>query len=409
MTQHELIPHLFRLEFSKITAVISRRLGIAFMEVAEDIASETFLLALETWTYKGIPQNPSAWLYTVAKNKARNYVVREKTFQDKVIPEMDLNSVAEFEIDLTEKNITDSQLQMLFAICHPVIPREAQIGLALRTLCGFGVDEIATAFLTSKEVINKRLFRAREKLRQERVRIEFPSGSEIDSRLEAVLTTLYLLFSEGYYSESHDDVLRKDLCLDAMRLANMLIENEQTNIPTVNALLSLMCFHASRFDARRNSAGDLILYDDQDESRWNHELISQGAWFLKQASHGDQVSKYHMEASIAYWHTFKTNSHEKWSSVLKLYDQLLELEYSPVVALNRVYALSKVKGNQLAIDELESLQLTDNQYFYALLGDLYREVDEFKSRENFMKALALARTHFDKQAISRKVTLSHQN
>jgi RNA polymerase sigma factor (sigma-70 family) len=409
MTQRELIPHLFRLEFSKITAVISRRLGIAFMEVAEDIASETFLLALETWTYKGIPQNPSAWLYTVAKNKARNYIMRDKIFQDKVFPEMDLNSVDEFEIDLTEKNITDSQLQMLFAICHPAIPREAQIGLALRTLCGFGVDEIATAFLTSKEVINKRLFRAREKLRQERVRIEFPLGSEIDSRLETVLTTLYLLFSEGYYSESHDDVLRKDLCLDAMRLTNMLVENEQTNIPAVNALLSLMCFHASRFDARRNSAGDLILYDDQDESLWNHELISKGAWFLIQASHGEQLSKYHIEASIGYWHTVKTNSDEKWSSILKLYDQLLELEYSPVAALNRVYALSKVKGNQIAIDELESLQLTDNQYFYALLGDLYREVDEFKSRENFMKALALARTHFDKQAISRKLTLSHQN
>jgi RNA polymerase sigma factor (sigma-70 family) len=409
MTQQELIPHLFRLEFSKITAVISRRLGIAFMEVAEDIASETFLLALETWTYKGIPQNPSAWLYTVAKNKARNYVIREKIFHDKVTPEMGLNATNGFEIDLTERGIADSQLQMLFAICHPSIPRESQIGLALRTLCGFGVDEIATAFLTSKEVINKRLFRAREKLRQEKVRIEFPSGNEINSRLDAVLTTLYLLFNEGYYSESHDEVIRKYLCLDAMRLINMLVENEQTNTPAVSALLSLMCFHASRFDARKDSAGDLILYADQDESRWNHELISKGAWLLKQASHGEQISKYHIEASIAYWHTVKTNSDEKWTSILKLYDQLLELEYSSVAALNRAYALSKVEGNRAAIEVLETLQLTDNQYFYVLLGDLYREVDEFKSRENFMQALAHARTNFDKQAIGRKLALNPQN
>ena len=177
------------------------------------------------------------------------------------------------EIDLSGKNITDSQLQMLFAICHPSIPAEAQIGLALRILCGFGIEEIANAFLSNKETINKRLFRAKEKLRVEKVSIEFPGEAEINSRLENVLRTLYLLFTEGYYSESNDTILREDLCLEAMRLVHLLIENEQTNLPDVNALLALMCFHASRFEARKNDSGEMVLYQDQDETLWNRELI----------------------------------------------------------------------------------------------------------------------------------------
>ena len=179
MQQQELIPHLFRTEFRKITAVLCKLFGIEHMEVAEDIASETFLSALETWTYKGIPENPTAWLYTVAKNKARNYISRNNIFTEKITASLQKSSpeIEEVEIDLSDKNITDSQLQMLFAICHPSISTEAQIGLALRILCGFGIDEIANAFLTNKETINKRLFRAKEKLRQEKVKIEFPSES----------------------------------------------------------------------------------------------------------------------------------------------------------------------------------------------------------------------------------------
>jgi len=159
---------------------------------------------------------------------------------------------------LSDKNITDSQLQMLFAVCHPSISTEAQIGLSLRILCGFGIDEIANAFLTNKETINKRLSRAKEKLRLEKVQIEFPGEAEINKRLETVLTTLYLLFNEGYYSESEDTIVREDLCQEAMRLTYLLIENEQTNQPNVNALLSLMCFHSSRFAARKMKVAKLF-------------------------------------------------------------------------------------------------------------------------------------------------------
>ncbi len=405
MQQQELIPHLFRTEFTKITAVLCKLFGIEHLQLAEDIAGETFLSALETWSYKGIPENPVAWLYTVAKNKAKNIFARNQTFNNKIQPQIKqtLPGSEEIEIDLSQKNITDSQLQMLFAVCNPVISTEAQIGLALRILCGFGIEEIANAFLTNKETINKRLFRAKEKLKQENVPIEFPSPEEIDKRLETVLTTLYLLFNEGYYSESEDAVVREDLCAEAMRLNHLLTENEQTNKSPVNALLSLMCFHASRFAARKNENGEVILYHDQDENLWNKELIEKGIYFLNKASHGNTISKYHLEASIAYWHTIKADTNEKWENILQLYNRLLQIEYSPVAALNRTFALSKVYGKKVAINEAEKLQLTNNHYYFTLLGELYKDIDNAKAKLNFEKAYTLAKTQTDKQTIKKNI------
>jgi len=405
MQQQELIPHLFRTEFRKITAVLCKHFGIEHIEIAEDIAGDTFLQAVETWTYKGLPANPTAWLYTVAKNKAKNYFHRSNIFSEKIALDIKNSSpqTEEPEINLSDENITDSQLQMLFAICHPSIPTEAQIGLALRILCGFGINEIATAFLTNNETINKRLSRAKEKLRTEKVKIEFPVKTEINNRLETVLTTLYLLFSEGYYSESDDTILREELCDEAMRLTLMLIENEQTNQPKVNALYSLMCFHSSRFAARKNEKGEIILYDEQDESLWNQELIIKGIYFLHEASKGNEISKYHIEASIAYWHTIKSDTKEKWENILHLYNQLLVIEYSPVAALNRTYALSKVKGKHEAIREAEKLDLTSNHFYFTLLGELYTEIDNTKAKENFKKAIELSKTQTDQQTIQKKI------
>ena len=409
MQQQELIPHLFRTEFRKITSVLCKLFGIEHIELAEDIASETFLSALETWTYKGIPENPVAWLYAVAKNKARNYFTRNKIFTEKIAKQLkhasDENEEQAIEIDLSEKNITDSQLQMLFAICNPSIPAEAQIGLALRILCGFGIDEIANAFLSNKETINKRLFRAKEKLRAEKVQIDFPGEAEINNRLENVLTTLYLLFSEGYYSESNDAILREDLCLEAMRLTQLLIENEQTDLPNVNALFALMCFHASRFAARKNENGEIILYHDQDETLWNEELIAKGSYHLHKASTGERLSKYHLEASIAYWHTIKEDTKEKWENILQLYNRLLQIAYSPIAALNRTYALAKANGKEVAIKEAEKLNLTSNHYYYTLLGELYTNIDNNKAKENFLHAYTLAKTQTDKQTIQKKIEL----
>ncbi|MEO5681171.1 MAG: DUF6596 domain-containing protein [Chitinophagaceae bacterium] len=405
MKEQELIPHLFRTEYSKIVAVICNRFGFDQIALAEDIASDTFLTAVQTWPYKGLPQNPAAWLYQVAKNKAKNHLQRNSIFNSRVTPQLNNDGavLAVTDIDLSAQNIQDSQLQMMFAICHPSIPAEAQIGLALRILCGFGIEEIATAFLTNKETINKRLFRAREKLRLQNVQLAFPPAAEINKRLETVLTTLYLLFSEGYYSESHDSVLREDLCLEAMRLTYLLLENKYSNQPKVNALLSLMCFHASRFKARADSQGELILYEDQDEKLWNAALITKAAMYLREASQGNHISTYHLEASIAYWHTIKADTPEKWSAILQLYNQLLQLTYSPMAALNRTYALSKVHGKPEAIMAAEKLGLTNNRFYYVLLGELYSGIDKIKATDNFKKALAITKTIAEKQAIQKKI------
>jgi RNA polymerase sigma-70 factor (ECF subfamily) len=405
MEQQELIPHLFRSEYRKIVSVLCRRFGFDEMEIAEDIASETFLAAAQTWGFNGLPQNPVAWLYRVAQNKAKNYLQRNLTFQTKVAPQVksDFSEHDETDIDLSPQNISDSQLQMMFAICHPSIPPEAQVGLSLRILCGFGIDEIAQAFLSNKETINKRLYRAREKLREEKIKIELPGPAEIDKRLDAVLTTIYLLFNEGYYSISQNQVLRQDLCFEAIRLCQMLADNEHTNKPPVNALLALMYFHASRFDARVNETGEIILYDDQDTNLWNIDMILKGGYYLNRSAMGSTLSKYHLEASIAYWSTQRADTKEKWENILQLYNRYLQVAYSPIAALNRTYALAKANSKEEAIVEAEKLNLTGNQFYFALLGQLYTGIDDQKAKINFQKALAIASTPADKKIIQKKI------
>lgn len=399
----DIIPHLFRTEYSKITAVLCKAFGIEHIETAEDIVSDTFLLAAETWGQKGIPPNPTAWLYTVSKNKTLDYLKRHRIFSNKITAQLksEKEIFYEPEIDLSVQNIKDSQLQMMFAICHPCIPPEAQIGLSLSILCGFGVEEIADAFLSTRESIYKRLSRAKEKLRSEKVPIGMPSQGEIGARLETVLTTLYLLFNEGYYSVSQNTTLRKELCAEAMRLNYLLTQNESTNKPAVNALLALMCFHVSRFEARTNANGELVLYGEQDTGLWDKEMIRRGELYLNYASEGNELTKYHLEAAIAYWHTQKTDSGEKWEAILQLYNKLLQVEYSPMAALNRTYALSKSAGKQRAIEEAEKLMLNENHLYHCLLGDLYKGVNNEKALSHFRQAVALARSQPEKTAIQK--------
>lgn len=403
MKEQELIPHLFRTEYRKIVSVLCYLFGIEHIETAEDIVSDTFLSATELWSQKGVPDNPTGWLYTVAKNKTKNHLKHNSIFTEKLAVELKYGTseVEEINIDLSTKHINDSQLAMIFTVCNPSISTESQIALALNLLCGFGIQEIADAFLTNKEVIYKRLNRAKEKLKAEKIKIEQPTPAEIDARLDTVLTTLYLLFSEGYYSTSQNTILRKDLCAEAMRLAYFLVENASTNKADVNALLSLMCFHASRFEARMNEKGEIILYEDQDTNLWNQELIGKGEYFLEQASRSRYLSKYHLEAGIAYWHTQKEDTNQKWESILQLYNKLLQLEYSPIAALNRTYALAKANGKEEAIVEAEKLALTDNHFYYSLLGNLYTDIDNTKAIQHLQTALKLALSEADKAIIKR--------
>lgn len=405
MDSTEIIPQLFRTEYRKIVAVLCKHFGFDQIAIAEDIASDAFLTAAETWGQKGLPPNPTAWLYTVAANRAKNYLKRSRVFNTRLAPQLrhSASETEDAEVEFTPQNINDSQLRMMFAISHPAIPPEAQIGLSLRILCGFGIDEIAEAFLSNKEVINKRLFRAKEKIREAGISLDLPGPAEIDARLSSVLTTIYLLFNEGYYSAGDNRSLRKDLCFEAIRLCQMLIENELTNTPEANALLALMCFHASRLDARVDANGEIVLYEEQDVSLWNSDLVSKGGYFLNRAASGTRLSKYHLEAGIAYWNTQKEDTKEKWTQILQLYNLLLQLEYSPIAALNRTYAFSKVNGREEALREALLLGLKNNRFYYVLLGDLYTGVDDEEAEVCLTEALALARTSAERAALQKKI------
>lgn len=401
----ELLPHLFRTEYRKLVAVLCYLFGIEHVEVAEDIASDTFLSAAETWAIKGVPENPAAWLYTVAKNKTKNHLKRNSVFEQKVASEIRYASdrEEEIDIDMSPQNISDSQLAMIFAVCNPWIPADSQVALALNLLCGFGVQEIADAFLLNKEVVYKRIQRAKEKLKEGNIRIGQPSVAEIGERLDTVLTTIYLLFSEGYYSISQNTTLRKELCAEAMRLNYMLVENELTDRPEASALLSLMCFHSSRFEARTNRHGEMVLYEDQDESLWNQDLIDRGKYYLGRASTGDRLTRYHLEAGIAYWHTHKEDSPEKWEHILDLYNHLLAIEYSPIAALNRIYALAKVSGKEAAIEEANHLNLSNNHFYHSLLGNLFTGIDQARAIAHYRTAIQLAHSEADKAIIFRNI------
>jgi RNA polymerase sigma-70 factor (ECF subfamily) len=405
MKEKDLLPGLFRTEYRNIVSVLCYLFGIEHIEVAEDIVSDTFLTATETWSLKGVPDNPTAWLYTVAKNKTKNYLKRHSLFEQKLSPEIKYSAdkTEEIEIDLSIKNIADSQLAMMFTVCDPCISSEAQTALALHLLCGFGIQEIADAYLTNKDVVYKRINRAKEKLKENNVKIEQPNISQINQRLESVLPILYLLFSEGYYSKSHENILRRELCTEAMRLNLLLIENDLTNKPPVNALFALMCFHSSRLDARVDENGEAILYDDQDETLWNMDLIEKGVHYLNLAAVGDRLSKYHLEAGIAYWHTHKEDDPAKWENILQLYNQLLQIEYSPIAALNRTFALAKTNGRSQAIIEAEKLKLTTNPFYYSLLGTLYTGIDNSLALQHYKTALQLSNSTTDRITLNKKI------
>ncbi len=403
VSKTKLLPHLFRLEYSKMTAVLCRHFGLKHIEIAEDIASETFLKATETWTFNNIPENPTAWLYAVARNKTKDYLKRQAIFESQVKPAIKTHeNFHEDDIDFTPKSISDSQLAMIFAVCNPGIATEGQICMALQILCGFSIQEIANAFLAKDETIKKRLFRARTKLREDQFRIAKLSESEISSRLDTVLQTLYLLFNEGYYSKTNDHIIRKDLCYEAMRLTLLLTENELTNTPKANALLALICFQSSRLEARINDSGESVLFEQQDRSLWNQELIMKGNYYLVRSATGNEVSKYHLEASIAYWHS-TPDDHEKWTHILKLYDQLLFIDESPMIALNRSFALAKANGKPEAIAAAEKLELNGNVYYHSLLGDLYTDIDNKKAVEQYEAALKLTTATSDKITIGKHI------
>ncbi len=407
---NELLPHLFRQEYAKMTAVLCRHFGLKHIEIAEDIASDTFLKASENWAINGVPENPTAWLYTVAKNKTKDYFKHISVFETKIKETIKLNNTEvdeDFKFD--DQNIADSQLAMVFAVCNPTNCTENQIALALQILCGFSIEEIANAFLSKTETIKKRLQRARNNLRKDNFQIKSLNKSEIHFRLDTVLKTLYLLFNEGYFSKTNNQLIRKELCSEAVRLALVLTENPITNTSQANALLALMCFQSSRLRARTNNKGEAILFDEQDRSLWDKSLIDKGNYYFVNSCNGNEISKYHLEAGISYWHTIPPNK-KKWQHILQLYNQLIQVEYSPITALNRTFAFAKVYGHKRAIGEAEKLNLTDSNYYHELVGYLYADMDIDKTIYHYKQAIKLTKSNTEKQTLTQEIErLRNQN
>ncbi|MBK9934632.1 MAG: RNA polymerase subunit sigma [Cytophagaceae bacterium] len=401
----EIWPHLFKTEFGKLVSVLVKKFGFSQIEVAQDIASETFLKAVETWPYAGVPPNTQAWLYTVAQNKALNILKREKIFSEKIIQnniEFQENESMEFP-DFSETNITDSQLKMLFTICNPVISNDAQICLALRILGGLGLEEIASALLSNKENIHKKIQRAKAKLKTENLELDFSDEKLLKLRLENVLKIIYLIFNEGYYSESGKNLIREDLCAEAMNLAYLLLKKPKTNTLEVNALMALMCFYVSRQNARLGSDGEIILLEEQDSSLWNQELIEKGFFYLQKASGWPEKSPYYIEASIAYWQVFNGDNHLKWRNIYLLYDILHQTNPSPMVSLSRIFTFWKSEGSESAIKELEKIQPQENQFYWTLKGDLNRETNLQLANECYEKAIHFCKNEKEEHLIRKKL------
>ena len=412
---NQLVDHLFRTEAGKMTAVLTRLFGFRQYETAEDIVHETIYQALKTWNFKGVPENPTAWLYRVAKNRAVDYLRRENrmaeiTSELKPLLRSEYTMPTVVEHYFKENEIADSQLRMMFAACHSSIPEEAQIALVLKALCGFSIEEIARGFVTNKDTIEKRLYRAKEKIREGNIELQMPEGKDLQSRLTTVLQCIYLLFNEGYNSSATDSIIRKDLCYEAIRLCLLLTENHETCLPDTLALLALMCYNASRFDARIDSQGMIVLLQDQDRGKWEKELIQKGQDYLNLSSHGNTLSTYHIEAAISSMHcTAASFEKTNWESILTMYNLLAQRNPSPVVLLNRAIALSFARSKQEAVDEIKKLTALQNHYLYnAALGDLYIDMGQAQLARTFYET-ALRQTHNpqEQELLQRKLALTN--
>jgi len=408
---HELVGHLFRHEAGKMASVLTRLLGFGALELAEDIVQDTLLKAMSAWKLKGIPENPSAWLYTVAKRKAID-TIRQQRLHSQHHAEISDALKSEWTLSPTvhqlflDNEIEDSQLRMMFACCHPSIPYEAQLALTLKTLCGLSISEIANSFLTSDETISKRLYRAREKIREEKISLEAPIPAKLPGRLDAVLHCLYLLFNEGYNSSHPDHLIRHDLCADAMRLCLLLVGNPVTNAPEANALLSLMCFQASRAEARLGEDGRIVLLKDQDRSRWSKPLIEKGKYFLEQAAEGEHITDYHIEAAIAGCHANASSFEDtNWGDIEGLYAVLSKMKNNPVIELNRAIAIQYHVSAEAGLKALLAIDGLQQHYLYhAALGDVYVEVgDRASARERYERALYLTSSIAEKKLLQYKI------
>jgi RNA polymerase sigma-70 factor (ECF subfamily) len=395
-----------------MVSVLSRLLGLQNLETAQDIVQDVLLQAMITWGYNGAPENPSAWMYRAARNKAIDFLRREKRFKE-ITPQYAyvLQSADGLSSTINnlflENEIQDSQLRMMFACSHPSIPEESQIALTLKTLCGLSTAEIATAFLTNEETISKRIYRAKEKIKADKIGLNVPQGKELPERLDIVLKSLYLLFNEGYKSSLPEQLIREDLCQEAMRLTYLLTTNPITNLSRTNALLSLMCFQASRLQARLDDRGNIILLKYQDRTKWYKPLMEKGFEYLELATEIFQPSTYHLEAGIASLHASAPSFEQTdWKSIYHLYEILYRLQPIPIVALNKAIASAYAIGKENALEQLLKIKGLENYYLYhTSLGEIYYEMhDTDKAKSFYERALHLTTSRQEQQLLMSKIS-----
>jgi len=379
-----LLEHLFRHQVGRVVAHLARVLGPARLDLAEESMQEAMLRALQAWPYQGIPENPGAWLFRVAHNAAIDSLRRNRFLEQNngsVLAELTrATSLASGDPSL-EEQLRDDELRMIFMCCHPEISRDARVALSLKTVGGFSVREIASAFLADDAAVAQRLVRAKRQLRDRCVTLDLPGAAELDQRLDSSLETIYFMFNEGYAAHEGEALIRRDLCFEALRLGGLLAASSIA-APRVHALVAVMALQAARLPARIDEAGDLILLRDQDRARWDQRLIALGFHHFDRSIAGDQVSEYHVQAAIAAVYTRATDLRSiDWSAILELYDQLLAISGdSPVVALNRAVAVAKVHGAAEALSEIEALrgnpQLRDYYLLLAVRGHLLEELGQ---------------------------------
>jgi len=382
--------------------------------MAEDVVQDTLLKAFDSWKIKGLPQNPSAWLFTVARNRAID-LLRQQKRKDQYLKtispllESEYSLVQTVQDVINTNSIDDDQLRMMFVCCHPSLSTEAQVALILKTLCGFSVTEIAKAFVAGYDTIEKRLFRARQSFRDNNVSFDLPTAADLDERLNNVLLAIYLLFNEGYNSTHHECVIRNDLMKEAMYLCELICRNPAASHSSAHALMALICFTASRNDARLDSDGNILLLQQQDRTKWNKGLIKKGVHHLEASASDDSISKYHLEAGIAYEHARATDYKQtNLKNILRCYNLLCSFYPSPVTELNRAIVIGEINGPAEGLKAIECIKEISylNKYYLlpATLGELYLQLKDFDSAvKYFTEAISLTHSLAEKKLLQQKM------
>jgi RNA polymerase sigma-70 factor (ECF subfamily) len=401
----------FRRESARIVAALTRIFGVHNLALAQDVVQDAFCRALEVWRERGTPDNPAAWLMTTAKHRALDIVRRERT-ANSFAPELSRLLDSEWTLAplvdeaFAAPTIRDEQLRMMFSCCHPRLPEEAQLALVLNILCGFPAAEIASVLLTGHAAIEKRISRGKKVLAAA-TRLFDLRDAEFASRLSTVQRALYLLFNEGYHGASPAAVVRAELCDEALRLTALLREHPPAATPATHALAALMCLHAARLPARLDAAGDLSTLVDQDRARWDADLVAEGLALLERSATGCELTTYHLEAAIAAVHAAApTLDDTDWAQIVSLYDRLIALAPSPVIALSRAIAIGQCEGPDRGLAELRGItdrdRLSSYPFYPAALGDLeLRRGDRDAARGHFAAAHALARNDAERRFLDR--------